>query len=359
MMKYSDLRVGMLIRRQGCMPSNSSAAHTIRIVGLKTEGEESFVIYRDEAKPCARGTRISWFNLSRCYELSFLEDSPEPEGVEVISLESHPVDAVPVTENIKADVGRVAIMLARIIGADGGRRVLIESRWVSRLVRRRHAHVLENIANIIKMNGDLVESEFRSYSYRARNGKKNPCYLMTVDGFRALLAHGDTREAEIVRTAERQLNGELGRGEDTEATRVISEARGLETLPRLDQALAQLATSTSQLINYAVETHRLLDSVEARVDRLTELPSIAPTASGPRRAQYKSYTYFAHTYTLPPYVRSSRDFSALMRNHSVREYLTTATNTSGRSFAYDTFHIDDVRNVLGTLNRSSKDLHHV
>ena len=37
---------------------------------------------------------------------------------------------------------------------------------------------------------------------------------MTMDDFRALPRAWDTREAEIVRTAERQLNGQLSRGED-------------------------------------------------------------------------------------------------------------------------------------------------
>ena len=96
--------------------------------------------------------------------------------------------------------------------------VLVDSRWVAKAFEKEHKNVLRDIDRILNvesgLSGEFGRLNFEQSSYRNQQNKKQPCYLMTRDGF-TVLAMGYTgkramafKEAYINRfnEMEEQLN---------------------------------------------------------------------------------------------------------------------------------------------------------
>jgi len=70
--------------------------------------------------------------------------------------------------------------------------LLVSSREVAERFGKEHKHVLESITNIgQQMSTAEFSALFKNSTYKASNGKTNPEYLLTRDGF-SLLAMGFT-----------------------------------------------------------------------------------------------------------------------------------------------------------------------
>lgn len=69
--------------------------------------------------------------------------------------------------------------------------IVVSSRMVAERFGKRHDHVLRDIENFKKEIGTADFSAlFILSSYKASNGKMNPEYLMTRDGFTLLAMEG-------------------------------------------------------------------------------------------------------------------------------------------------------------------------
>ena len=67
---------------------------------------------------------------------------------------------------------------------------MVDSRFVAEIFDRKHQHVMESIHKLLGKSGyseDFRRSNFRQSSYMNEQGKKQPCYIMTRDGFSALV----------------------------------------------------------------------------------------------------------------------------------------------------------------------------
>lgn len=61
--------------------------------------------------------------------------------------------------------------------------LVVSSRVIAEQLGKQHKHVLESIENIIKNSSADISALFIKSEYTAINGKKNPEYLLTQDGF--------------------------------------------------------------------------------------------------------------------------------------------------------------------------------
>jgi phage regulatory protein, rha family len=64
-----------------------------------------------------------------------------------------------------------------------GNGLVVSSRVIAKRLGKRHSHILESIENIGLNNTAEISALFIKSKYKARNGKLNPEYLLTKDGF--------------------------------------------------------------------------------------------------------------------------------------------------------------------------------
>lgn len=69
--------------------------------------------------------------------------------------------------------------------------VMLDSRFVAKTFDKNHQHVMEAIRKLMKDEPDFGLSNFRQTTYKDDCNRKQPCYLMTRDGF-TMLAMGFT-----------------------------------------------------------------------------------------------------------------------------------------------------------------------
>ena len=67
---------------------------------------------------------------------------------------------------------------------------MVDSRFVAEAFEKNHQHVMESIRNLLSdksgYSQEFRQSNFRQSSYINEQNKKQPCYVMTRDGFTAL-----------------------------------------------------------------------------------------------------------------------------------------------------------------------------
>ena len=68
---------------------------------------------------------------------------------------------------------------------------MVDSRFVAMVFEKEHYHVLEAIRNLISeksgYSSDFRRTNFRESKYINEQNHKQPCYIMTRDGFTALV----------------------------------------------------------------------------------------------------------------------------------------------------------------------------
>ena len=68
---------------------------------------------------------------------------------------------------------------------------MVDSRFVAEVFNKTHRHVLEAVRNLLKeesgYSSEFRRANFRQSSYMNEQNKKQPCYVMTRDGFIALV----------------------------------------------------------------------------------------------------------------------------------------------------------------------------
>ena len=129
---------------------------------------------------------------------------------------------------------------------------------IAEVFGKAHRSVLGIIRNL-EAPADFVQHNFVRYTYTAANGKANPAYQITRDGF-TLLAMGFTGKAamrfkvayiEAFNAMEKQLR-------EAPALPVKADAEPVELLTRLDHRAGIIAVQITNLMNVVRHTHRIM-----------------------------------------------------------------------------------------------------
>lgn len=83
--------------------------------------------------------------------------------------------------------------------------VLVDSRWVAGKLGKTHDKVLRDIRYLLEPGSGFSEeftaANFGVCSYKGANGKKLPCYAMTLNGFMALMSKYNSPESNAMTEA--------------------------------------------------------------------------------------------------------------------------------------------------------------
>lgn len=215
---FADLKVGKLYHlTHRTEPERSSEVSVLRF-GSDDLGRASMDVRRSST---GRKSRILQCTLDQQYTVTAV-DAPHVPEVETPAVT---VDLTTPEGSRAVQVAAWTVRLAKLIGADADRHLRIDSRLLADLQGRNHRDVLKDLrAEFEDVRGS---THISNASFRDAYGREQPCLEVDVDAAIWLLSErGRTEQALIIRDAVRQLVGEQGRGEDTEATRAGSEARG-------------------------------------------------------------------------------------------------------------------------------------
>lgn len=154
--------------------------------------------------------------------------------------------------NTKKSAERIDIMLVEIARIDKEEVTVVSSLDVAETFGKNHRDVMESVRNI---ESSISTAEFSALfhldSYKAANGKTNPMYLMTKDGF-TLLAMGYTGEKAMrfklayikqFNAMEKALRGKL-----------IEREKGIAVRQSLTKALQQ-STENERMHGHAYSTY--------------------------------------------------------------------------------------------------------
>ena len=143
-------------------------------------------------------------------------------------------------------------MLVEVVKLNKQEVTVVSSLDVAETFEKEHRHVLEDIR---KIEGNISRAEFSALfslsSYKATNGKENPMYLMTRDGF-TLLVMGYTGEKAMkfklayikqFNAMEKMLQGKL-----------IEREKGIAVRQSLTKALQQ-STENERMHGHAYSTY--------------------------------------------------------------------------------------------------------